>query len=797
MIFTQFKLFLRNILKYRLYSIINVAGLAVGFCVFALITLYVLNEYSYDRYNKNYDNITRLEIGNWCVIPAGVAHLLDGQIPEINSIARTMKAGSSLFSYQKDTLNDIRKDITLLDGLFADSSFLEMFDLKMLSGDPSSALAEPMTIVLTKDAAIRLFGNEDPLNKLVKLDNKYSAIITGVIDDSQNMHFVFDYLLSLTSLKMFRGEDVLDNLSTWNYLCYLQCHEDYRPSELQEKIFNLLKSNEGGAILGTNATLDIIKLRPLNTIYFATKLNHEAGVKHGSKSLVDAFIIIAIFILAIASINFINLTTARASTRAKEVGIKKVIGSTRINLTIQFLIESIFLSMIALIIAIMLLQILIPEFNNIADTQFTINAILSLRGMISLLLLSLLIGIISGCYPAFYLSKYKPLNVLKGSTVRGRWGGIFRKVLIVIQFIIAAVLIGGTLIVSEQVKLIKNKDLGFDGNNVVNITLEGNVRSSLKDFRQQLLSSPYIEAVSFSHGVPGRTNNTFTLVWKDEPIETRVTSADPQFFELYDIKLLSGRFFDENLQSDKLNTVIINETAAKKIGWDNPIGQVVNTDRESSKYFLAQNFTVIGVIRDYHLESLHVPVVPMAIGWDDKVHWQGSIKISDKNNEQALEAIEQVWTHFNPDFPFTYTFLEDRFDQMYKAEDRLLQIAIYFSFLAIIIACLGLFGLSAFMTSLRNKEIGIRKVLGATIYAIINKFLKEFSVLVITSNIIAVPLCWMIMDRWLADYPYHIDIPYWVFLGSFLITLLIALITVSFHSYRAAIKNPVLMLTYE
>ena len=794
----QLKLFLRSILKYRLYSFINLIGLAVGFCVFTLITLYVINEYSYDRFNKNYSNITRLEMGSWCVIPAGVTHLIHGQIPEIKSIARTMRAGSSLISYREDTLQKAKKDITLARGLFADSSFLDMFEFGMIHGDPHTALAEPMSLVITNTAAKRLFGKEDPLNKLVKIDNRYSAKITGVIDDSQNTHFVFDYLLSLTSLKTIRGsDDVLENLSTWNYLTYLLCHEDYRTDELREKIFNFLQSYEAYSIIGDDDTQDVIVLRPLNTIYFANNLRYEAGVKHGNKSLVDAFIIIALFILGIASINFINLSTARATTRAKEVGIKKVIGSTRNKLILQFISESVFLSLIAMLIAILLLNILIPEFNNIADTTFKFQTIISKNGIISLLVIALLIGIISGFYPAFYLSKYNPLNVLKGHSGRGKQGRLFRKALIIIQFIIAAILISGTFIVSKQVRMIKNRDMGFEETNVVNIVLEGNLRSSSEDFRQRLLSSPHIEAVSFSHGIPGHTRNTNTFVWKDEPVEMRVSSADPQFFKLYDIKLISGRFFDENLETDKMNTVIINEAAAKKIGWDDAVGKIVNTDRNQDSYFLASTFRVIGVIKDYHIESLHVPVVPMAIGWDERVHWQGSIKILGKNTEQALDVIEQEWIRINPDFPFTYSFLEDRFDQMYRAEDQLLQIAIYFSFLAIIIACLGLFGLSAFMTSMRNKEIGIRKVLGSTIMAIIRKFLKEYSILVVISNIIAIPLCWLVMDQWLTDYPFRIAIPYWIFLASFLITIVVAILTVSFHSYRAANKNPVSTLRYE
>lgn len=797
MFFFHCRLFARNFLKHRLYSFINVSGLAVGFAVFILIGLYVMNEYSYDRFTTKYDRITRLEMHDWCVIPAGVSHILEGHIPEVEHYARTMMAGSSLFTFHIDTLSGLRKDINLPKGLFVDSTFLSMFEFGMVYGDPGTALDEPMTAVLTRSASERLFGDANPVNKVVKLDNRSNIRITGVIEEGQKTHFDFEYLLSMTSLRQFRGDEVLENLSNWNYLTYLQCIPGYDQDLLKEKVFRFLQDYEAYSAIDEKSSIDVLTLRPLKQIYFDRHLSYEAGVRHGNRSLVDAFIIIAIFILLIAGINFINLTTARAGSRAKEVGVKKVIGINRKSLNVQFLTESVLLSIFSMLIAFLLVDLLIPEFNSIAGTDFSTGAVVGSGGILLMFLLALAIGLISGLYPAWYLSGFNSLQVLKGSITRGKGGSYFRKVLIVVQFVIAAILISGTLIVNSQVGMLRDKDKGFEGANVVNVIMEGDLRQSADDFRHRLLGSPHIQSVSFSHGIPGYTRNTSTFTWKDEPVEMRITSADPYFFDLYEIELIAGRYFDETLESDKRRTCLINESAAKVIGWDDPLGQVVHKGGDSNSYFMAPDFRVIGVFRDYHIESLHVPVVPLAMFWDERVHWQGSIRFAEGHREEGIKVLEEEWMRIVPDFPFTYSFIDDRFDQMYQAEDRLLQIAIYFSVLSILIACLGLFGLSAFMASLRNKEIGIRKVLGSSVTAIIMKFLREYSVLVMISNAIAIPLGWYIMDNWLDDYPFRIDIPCEAFLMSFVMTIGIALFTVSFHSYLAASRNPVSTLRYE
>ena len=413
-----------------------------------------------------------------------------------------------------------------------------------------------------------------------------------------------------------------------------------------------------------------------------------------------------------------------------------------------------------------------------------------------MILLAVIIGITAGLYPALYLSYFNPVFVLKGETSRGRSAGVFRKILISFQFIIATVLIAGTFVVNQQINFLKNKDLGFQKENIINLVLKGNIFRTTEDFKQKLLQIPNVSKVSLSHGIPGHTRNTNTFVWDEEYITTRITSVDKDFFDLYNIQIIEGSTESWKSESEQRKFAIINEALAKEIGWEEPVGKVVSRDSAFYSAFMNEKFRIAGVFKDYHLESLHTPVVPMAICHDDRTHWQASIKINGDNISETLENIEKVWLNFAPDFPFQYSFLDQKFDQMYKSEERMQKIAINFSILAVFIACLGLFGLSAFMTQRRFKEIGIRKVLGSSVLQIVSKLSMEFSVLILLSNIIAVPLA-SIHYIFGFRYPYRTTIHWWVFLVAAVIIAVIALLTVSYHSLKAATSNPVDAIRHE
>lgn len=790
------KFALRNILRQRVYSIINILGLAIGFAIFLIIVLYVKNEYSYDKHNLNYKNIYRMEFGDWCVIPPGFAHILNGQIPEINKFTRAKYTRNVLFTYKTGEQNNASIDITAKHTFGVDSTFFEIFDAEFISGSASNSLKEPLTIVLTESLAKRIFGNEDAFNKVLRMNNFANMKVVGVIKDPPNSHFMSDAFFSVTSYNIFQGEGHTNNLTSSNYLTYFLTNKGFDASRVRTKIFDFFGKYEQSDILNEGASERFIVFRPLKDIYFFKEAQYENGIKHGNKPIVNSFIIIAIFILLIAGINFINLTTARALLRAKEVGIKKVAGSFRSNLIFQFLLESAVITIIAMLFALTLLQLIIPEFNNLVSTELSFKSILSPTSILEIISITLIIGIFSGLYPAFHLSYFNPTAVLKGEITSGKAAGTFRKTLISFQFIIASILISGTLMVNEQVLFLKNKDLGFTKEKIINFGLRRGVSENTPALKVKLLQNPNIKSVSFSHGIPGNTRNTNSFIWKDEYITSRVSSVDAEFFKIYNIEVLDGNLDMWKNDSKARNYVAINETLAKMTGWDQPIGKVINREGNHTN-FMASSFKIVAVIKDYHLESLHTPVPPLVLCFDKNQHWLTSVKISGNNIQETIQFMESTWDEFSTGFPFEFTFLDQEFDTMYKSEGQTQKIAVYFSILAIFIACLGLFGLSAFMTQRRFKEIGIRKVLGSSIGQIVTKLSREFTVLVLISNIIAIPISFFILTKWLQDYPYHANINWWVFLISVFTTLVVALITVSFHSFKAAIENPVDAIRHE
>merc|ERR1711991_799938 len=711
-------------------------------------------------------------MGHWCVIPPGYAHILEGQIPEIKKLTRSLLVRNLMFQSGDTTNLSIDKSISVENTFAVDSAFFEIFDHEFLYGSKETVLRDPLTIVLTESTALRLFGRTDVLHQMVRINNTINMRIDGVVKDPVNTHFVAKAFYSVVSNETFLWEGSTTDLGSSNYLTYFLFNKGFNVDEIRTKLFNFIASYQNGRLLDEGDTEEFIVLRPLKDIYFFKEAQYEGGVIHGNKPVVNAFIVIAIFILMIASINFINLSTARAMLRAKEV-----VGSFRSHLIMQFLIESTIICFISMLLALTLLQIAIPEFNNLALTTLSFSILLKPISILTLILVCILIGIISGLYPALYLSYYNPIKVLKGEVNSGKKAGSFRKVLISFQFIIAAVLISGTFVVNQQINHLKNKDLGFKKEHIINFRLRDGFYTNREDFKTKLLQNPNILKVSFSHGIPGNTRNTNTFIWKDEYIQTRVSSVDADFFDLYKIEVLDGNVDMWKLDSEQRNYAVINETLAKMIGWEDPVGQTVNRDGNYSS-FMHPSFTVAAVIKDYHLESLHTPVPPLALCRDDNSHWQTSIKISGNNIKETLDHIEKTWNSYNSGFPFKFTFLDQDFDKMYKSEERMQSIAMFFSLLAIFIACLGLFGLSAFMTQRRFKEIGIRKVLGASTNQIVHQLSKEFAILILISNLISIPLSYYALNNWLDDYPYRIDIAWWVFPLALTATLFVALITV-------------------
>jgi putative ABC transport system permease protein len=790
MLFIYLKTLLRNTKRHKVYSFINIAGLSIGIALFILIMLFIQNEYSYDRFNENFERIYRIEKNSGCVMPAGIAHILEGQIPELEKIVRIYP------SYGEKTL--IKYDEKLLqlsNFVFADSSVFDVFTFPFLRGDPATAIEAPFSMVLTESTAKRIFGSKNPLDHAILVDNKWYFTITGIIHDVQKFHLPIDAIASFVSLGDMWGEEALTHLDDgYQHPTYFLLPEAHNEMAVEHKVNSWLNERHN---FGENPKF---KLRPLKDIYFGNeKLMGDQYQRHGNKQLIKIFSIIAIFILLIACINFINLSTSRASQRAKEVGMKKVVGASRKQLIHQFLFESVLITCMGLILGFIVAEFVMPVFNHIISGNLTINSYLKFPFPLLFIGGAILLGVIAGFYPALYLSAFVPNTVLKGILTRGRKAAKFRKALIVFQFSISIVLIFATLTISKQLSFMKNADLGFKKDHILVLDNNRNLWPKKAILRNELIKHPNISNVSFSCRVPGET----MWNWSPEILEKKATvsvnAIDPDFFQTYGIEMVEGRNFSWAMSVDRDNRFIVNEEALRLFELNFPLGKSVESVPNGDG-----SGEIIGVVKDFHFNSLHSGIDPVIFYWLDWPHQKISVRISliDTDTsifgmEKTLGYIKDSWTKLSPDYPFTYSFLDESYDLQYKSEERLSDIFVSLASLAIFIACLGLFGLSSFTAQQRKKEIGLRKVLGASSSEIALLLSKEFTKWVLIANLFAWPIAFLVMNRWLENFAYRTSFGILLFLFPAMIALMIALVTVSVQTVKAARANPIESLRYE
>jgi len=790
MLFIHLKTLLRNIKRHRIYSFINIGGLSIGFTLFILIMLFIQNEYSYDRFNENFERIYRIEINSGCVMPAGIGHILEGQLPELEEIVRIYP------SYGEKTLIKYDEKLLQLSNLvFADSSVFDVFTFPFLQGDPATAIEVPFSMVLTESTAKSIFGSENPLGNAILVDNKWYFTITGIISDVKKSHLPINAIASFVSLGDMWGEEALTQLDDgYQHPTYFLLPEAYDEVAVEHKINSWLNGRHN---FGENSQF---KLRPLKNLYFANeKLLGDQYQRHGNKQLIKIFCMIAIFILLIAGINFINLSTSRASERAKEVGMKKVVGASRNQLVYQFLFESVLITCTALILGFMAAEFLMPIFNPIISENLTISSFLKFPFLLLFMGGAILLGIMAGFYPALYLSAFVPNIVLKGTLTRGHKAAKLRKALIVFQFSISVVLIIATLTISKQLSFMKNADLGFKKDHILVLDNNRNLWTKKEVLRNELIKHSNISNVSFSCRVPGETMWNWSPKINEKRATISVNAVDPDFFQTYGIAVMSGRNFSWAMSTDSDNKFIVNEAALRFFEIDSPLGKRVEDVPNGNG-----TGEIIGVVKDFHFNSLHTSINPVIFYWLDWPHQKISVKISligtaasMSGMEKTIGYIKDKWAELCPDYPFEYSFLDESFDLQYKSEERLANIFISFALLAIFIACLGLFGLSSFMAERRKKEIGVRKVLGASSFEIALLLSKEFTKWVLIANIFAWPIAFYMMNKWLENFAYRASIGIFLFLLPALVALLIALFTVSFQSIKAATANPVDSLRYE
>ncbi|HEX5654555.1 MAG TPA: ABC transporter permease [Chitinophagaceae bacterium] len=814
-----FKIAWRNLLKRKVYTAINILGLGAGLAVCLLIVLFVQSEMSFDRHHDKGDNIYRVVLdrkypgrsSSYSFIPHSIGAAIKTEYPEVVESTRIFNfgGGGNFFLRIGDKVFEEDKVLAV------DSNFFRVFSTTLLKGDPEAALVKPNTVVLNETTAIKYFGSAAAaVGKTFETDGNNNVPnvfeITAVCADwPTNSHFEFDLLLSTAGFEFTRQP----NYISFAAHTYLLLHPGASPQALESKFPEIIKKYVAGQVQQAfgQSIEDFQKegngyryyLQPLRKIHLISDLEGELK-PNGSMRAVYMFSVVAIVILALACINFINLSTARSMERAKEVGIRKTFGSQRRPLIIQFLFESIIVALISSIIAFGLIALLLPLFNQLSGKDLSLSYFFNPLYLIYILLFSVITGLIAGLYPAFVLSSFKPILVLKGRFRSQRYGLLLRNSLVVFQFAISVVLIIATIVVNRQMKYMTGDRLGFRKDHVVMIERTDLVGDQSKTFREELSKIKGVEAVSGASGLPGQANffgTTFQVKGEKEQLTGRSIIVDADYASLLDISLKEGRFFSKEFSTDSL-AVVLNEKAVAELGLKEPIGaRLTSPDGifsapDGSPYV----YTVIGVMKDFHFQSLHQKITPLVVVNSAKfgeVTFVTALRLSSANLKTAIASAENTWKKFVPNRPFHYNFLDQALAAQYQSEQSMQRIFSIFSVLAIFIACIGLFGLAAYSTQQRIREIGIRKVLGASSSTIVGMLSKNFLKLVLIASLIAFPIAWLVMNKWLEDFAYRINMNAWVFLAVTVAALLIALFTISFQAIRAAIANPVKSLRTE
>ncbi|TQV89368.1 FtsX-like permease family protein [Aliikangiella coralliicola] len=807
-----FKIVLRSLISHRLYSAINIMGLAIGLACCILMALFVSYELSYDiQYNKS-DKVARLHMSQastagmdrWPRAGAGWKLLLEDAYPEIVRVGR-INLGQVQMKIDELSVSERI--------MFADQEIFDIFEFEFLRGNAATAFEDVHSVVLTESSAKRLFGDSDPMGKSIAFYHSFDMKVTGIVKDfPENTHLPnYSFANLKATPELFGVETFLTNQFNMNFYTYLEFSSFEGIKKLEEQLPELIEKNFGALLNKFNIQL-FAELMPLEKLHLHSRIAGDLK-DTGDINQVYIFSAIAILVLIIACINFMNLATARAAQRAKEVGVRKAIGVQRRQITIQFLSESIILSCIALVIAIALVELTLPIFSEFISRDLVFNYFSNISLFFSLLGLALFVGLLAGSYPAFYLSAFSPAKVLKGDVTRGRSGAKFRQGLVVFQFSIAAILIISTITIYQQMQYAKNIDLGYEKDQtlVINGTGSGVVQENFASLEQQMGSIPGVKWISSVRRLPGQrlTNNTTVKAPGQEQLIMPYNGVDYEFFQNFGIALESGRYFSEEFANDTLvyqtdenpvtkGNVILNQTAAKRFGWtaQEAIGKVLefNANQDGSSKIDA---TVIGVVKDYHFESVREELKPIIHFVNQSQQYMMTLKLETSDIPNLLLQVEERWEKLFPTQDISYFFLDERFDSMYANEERVSLAYGIFSLLAICIACLGLFGLASYTTEQRTKEIGVRKVLGASSRSIVLLLTKEFSKLVILASLFAWPIAWYLMDDWLQNFAYRIDLSILVFFGGTLVALFIAWITVAGQATKAAVARPVNALRYE
>jgi len=811
MIKNYFKSAWRNLSRHKFISFINIFGLTIGLACCLVIVIYIINEVSYDKFNANASRTYRITRTFYNARGVASLHLsaiapafgpvLQSAFPEIQKMTRLLSNGTTALHYREKLFNE-------KNAYFADESFFSIFSVGVVKGDKHTGLNDPYTVMMTEAVAKKYFGGDDPINKTLLLDNtKHGFKVTGIFKPfPSNSHLHPELLMSFNTLRdtAVYGEKQLEtSFDNNSFYTYFLLPENYNSEMMNRRLPAFLDKYvhlQGMPANVKTSQSTRLELQKLTDIHLRSHLDSELE-ENGDITRVYIFSVIAVFILIIACINYMNLSTARSVLRAKEIGVRKAIGAQRQEITRQFLSESVLVTAIALICALLLTWVLLPLLNQVSGLHLEFSTLFRYKIGFGILLVPFVIGLLSGIYPAVFMSSFNPVKVLKGIVHTGADGISFRKLLVVLQFCVSIILLIATAVVFEQLHYIQKKGLGFNKEHVVNMTYTKAITHQFESFRQELLKNPAIHDVGRSSQIPTErlTNSMEASVTENgvpQPIKTslKFITADFDFIPTYGIEVAAGRNFSRDFPTDTSN-FLINETAVQALGWRdarNAIGKDLNYGGLKGK--------IIGVVKDFHFESLHQTIIPLLFllpAAHSSFYHNLSIKIDGNQTMSAIATIEQEWHKFLPDVPFDYTFLDEKFQQLYNSEQQQGKLFTLFSCLAIFIACLGLFGLSAFTISRRVKEIGIRKVLGAGISQIVIELSTDFMKLVLAAAAIALPIAGLLMHQWLQNFAFRVGLEWWVFLAAGVLAMVIAFATISVQAVKAAMTNPVKSLRSE
>jgi len=796
---------IRNLRRNKLYSILNIAGLAIGITCCMLILLYVQDELSYDRFHEKAERIyratTHFVLKDRIMNFASTAHvqgpMFKEAYPEVENYVRFNNYGSRRMVRYEDTTYAEEKFI------WVDNSVFDIFSFNLIKGNPKEALVKPNTVVITEEIAEKYFGAEDPIGKNLIIHNDELYMVTGVVENiPANSHIRPDFLASFVTLDLQpTGNATADLVNNVDYYTYLLLKEGADYKELEQKFVGFVEKYLGPLIssIGGSAKYE---LQPLTSIYLHSHKENELE-RTGDMAYVWLFSGIGLFILLLACLNFMNLSTARSANRAKEVGLRKVVGAQRAQLIKQFIGESMILTFIAILFSLILVYFLLPIFNNISGKSLAMSYLSNPVLLLGLFGFFITVSLIGGSYPAFFLSAFRPVEVLQGKLRRGAKNSILRIALVSLQFTVSIVLIMGTLIVNKQLNYVRNIKLGYDKDHIITLRIRNEETQKRHEaIRNRLLANPNILSVSASSSLPLGQNSFSAHHIGGQPASEMIMLytqiVDEHFIDTYNMEIVKGRNFSRDFPTDPQEAIIINEAAAKKLGWqDDPLGKEIDAFMSLTEF---KKYRIIGVVKDYHFQSLHEEIRPLVLYNASPYggnYYRMSLRTRPENIQGTISFLRSTWREFDSQYPLEFAFLDDQYDALYRAEERLGQLFGYFTALAILIGCLGLFGLSAYSAEQRTKEIGIRKVLGATTSNVTVLLVREFTKWVLLAVLIAWPVGYYIMNTWLQNFAYRIGLGVDTFLLAALLALIIAIMTVAYQAVKAAVANPIESLKYE